>query len=220
MLSVSQDDNLGAILLYFISKSEYGYTIYITGGKICISLYVLVLMLKKYILTAESLFFLLIVPYASATVIAGFSPGGTALDLILQFTGSARQSADVAAYDFTSRPVAQALSDAVARGVKVRLVADEKKSRDRWSLVSQLACAGVDVRLNGMYSIMHNKFIVADGSAVETGSFNYTSSAEKRNAENAMVIKDEPDIARQYQAEFNRLWNESSPVICPAAGLN
>lgn len=35
-----------------------------------------------------------------------------------------------------------------------------------------------------------------------------------------MVIKNEPSIARQYQAEFNRLWNESSPVICPAAGLN
>lgn len=42
------------------------------------------------------------------------------------------------------------------------------------SLVSQLACAGVDVRLNGKYSIMHNKFIVADGIAVETGSFNYS----------------------------------------------
>lgn len=141
-----------------------------------------------------------------ASVTAGFSPGGTALDLILQFTGSARQSADVAAYDFTSRPV--------ARGVKVRLVADEKKSRDRWSLVGQLACAGIDVRINGMYSIMHNKFMVADGSAVETGSFNYTSSAEKRNAENALVINNEPDIARQYQSEFNRLWNESVPVAC------
>jgi len=42
---------------------------------------------------------------AEASVTAGFSPGGSALDLILQLTGSARQSADVAAYDFTSRPV-------------------------------------------------------------------------------------------------------------------
>lgn len=157
---------------------------------------------------------------AEASITAGFSPGGSALDLILQFTGSARHSADVAAYDFTSRPVAQALSAAVARGVKVRLVADEKKSRDRWSLVSQLACAGVDVRLNGMYSIMHNKFIVADASAVETGSFNYTSSAEKRNAENALVITGEPETARQYQTEFNRLWNESSPVSCSADRMN
>nr|WP_205298418.1 phospholipase D family protein [Pantoea formicae] len=172
--------------------------------------------MKKYALIIASLLTLPVIHGAGASVTAGFSPGGTALDLILQLTGRARQSADdVAAYDFTSRPVAQALSDAVARGVKVRLVADEKKSRDRWSLVGQLACAGVDVRLNGMYSIMHNKFMVTDGSAVETGSFNYTSSAEKRNAENALVIQDEPGIARQYQAEFNRLWNESVPVSCP-----
>jgi phosphatidylserine/phosphatidylglycerophosphate/cardiolipin synthase-like enzyme len=160
------------------------------------------------------------VPCSFAAVTAGFSPGGTALNLILQFAGSARQSVDVAAYDFTSQPVAQALAASVARGVSVRLVADEKKSRDRWSLVSALACAGVQVRINGMYSIMHNKFIVADGSAVETGSFNYTSSAEKRNAENALVITGEPEAARQYQTEFNRLWNESSPVACSADRLN
>ena len=155
---------------------------------------------------------------AEASVTAGFSPGGTALDLILQLTGRARLSADVAAYDFTSRPVAQALSDAVARGVKVRLVADEKKSRDRWSLVSELACSGVQVRINSTYSIMHNKFIVADGNAVETGSFNYTFSAEKRNAENALVITGEPETAGLYQAEFNRLWSESVPLTCARQG--
>ncbi|MEN4633188.1 hypothetical protein ABEG88_22275 [Pantoea agglomerans] len=86
------------------------------------------------------------IPCSFAVVTAGFSPGGTALNLILQFAGSARQSVDVAAWDFTSRPVVQALAASMARGVTVRLVADEKKSRDRWSLVSALACAGVHQR--------------------------------------------------------------------------
>ncbi len=168
----------------------------------------------KYTLVAMTLLTCCYMPYASAAVIAGFSPGGTALSLILQFTRTARISADVAAYDFTSRPVAQELSAAVARGVTVRLVADEKKSRDRWSLVSELACSGVQVRINSTYSSMHNKFIVADGNAVETGSFNYTFSAEKRNAENALVITGEPETAGLYQAEFNRLWSESVPLTC------
>jgi len=57
---------------------------------------------------------------------------------------------DVAAYDFTSQPLAQALSAAVARSVTVRLVADEKKNRDHWSLVSRLACADILVRVNGV----------------------------------------------------------------------
>lgn len=149
-----------------------------------------------------------------ATVTTGFSPGGTALELILKFVGNAHISADMAAYEISSRPVAQALSAAVSRGVMVRLVADEIQSSKYQSLVKEMACAGVQVRINSMYSLMNNKFIVVDGRAVETGSFNYTSSAEKRNAENALVITGEPEVARQYQAEFNRLWSESAPVAC------
>jgi phosphatidylserine/phosphatidylglycerophosphate/cardiolipin synthase-like enzyme len=37
---------------------------------------------------------------------------------------------------------------------------------------------------------MHDKFIVIDGETVELGSFNYTAAAEKRNAENVLVLHD------------------------------
>ena len=161
--------------------------------------------------------FLFILPFfsqADSEISAGFSPGGTAQALILNFIHSAADSADVAAYDFTSAPVAEALSKLAQSGVRVRIVADEKKSHDRWSLVNKLACSGIQVRTDAQYSIMHNKFIVTDNYGVQTGSFNYTSSAEKRNAENALVIRDNPNLAQQYQNEFNRLWAESSPVQC------
>lgn len=145
---------------------------------------------------------------------AGFSPGGTAQELIISFIRSATGSADVAAYEFTSEPVAEALVQLLRRGVPVRLVADEKKSHDRWSLVNALACSGIQVRTDAQYSIMHNKFIVTGNNGVQTGSFNYTSSAEKRNAENALVVRDSLPVSKQYQDEFNRLWAESSPVQC------
>lgn len=145
---------------------------------------------------------------------AGFSPGGTAQELIISFIRSATGSADVAAYEFTSEPVEEALVQPSRRGVPVRLVADEKKSHDRWSLVNALACSGIQVRTDAQYSIMHNKFIVTGNNGVQTGSFNYTSSAEKRNAENALVIRDSLPVSKQYQDEFNRLWAESSPVQC------
>lgn len=96
----------------------------------------------------------------------------------------------------------------------MRLVADEKKSPDRWSLVNKLACSGIQVRTDAQYSIMHNKFIVTGNNGVQTGSFNYTSSAEKRNAENALIIRDDSLLSQKYQNEFNRLWAESSPVQC------
>ncbi|WP_257010049.1 phospholipase D-like domain-containing protein [Pantoea vagans] len=61
---------------------------------------------------------------------------------------------------------------------------------------------------------MHNEFIVIENNGEQTGSFNYTSSDEKRNAENALVIRGNSFLSQQYHNEFNRLWSESSPVQC------
>ena len=58
---------------------------------------------------------------------------------------------------------------------------------------------------------MHNKFIVVDGVTVETGSFNFTHAAEFANAENVIVLREFPEVAAKYSAEWNRLWNESDP---------
>ena len=110
--------------------------------------------------------------HADADISAGFSPGGTAQALILSFIHSAAGSADVAAYDFTSVPVAEALSQLVQSGVRVMIVADEKKCHDRWSLVKKMACSGIEVRTDEQYSIMHNKFIVTGNNGLQSGSFN------------------------------------------------
>lgn len=122
---------------------------------------------------------------------------------------SARLNIDVAAYSFTSKPVAAALAAAKNRGVAVRVVADEKSNNGKYTAVTFLANRGVPVRLNGRYAIMHNKFMVVDDNTVQTGSFNYTASAVSRNAENVLLIKEVPELAATYQGEFNRLWNES-----------
>ncbi|MEN4691291.1 phospholipase D-like domain-containing protein [Pantoea agglomerans] len=95
---------------------------------------------------------------ADAEVGVGFSPRGTAQALILSFIHTAAGSADVAAYDFTSVTIAESLSQLAQSGVPVRIVADEKKSHDRWSLVNRLACSGIQERTDAQYSIMHNKF--------------------------------------------------------------
>lgn len=55
---------------------------------------------------------------------------------------------------------------------------------------------------------MHDKFIVVDGSKVELGSFNYTATAERRDAENVLVLND-PQTAGRYEEEWRRLWAES-----------
>lgn len=141
----------------------------------------------------------------------GFSPGN-AEALVLREIAAARQSIDIAAYSFTSPTIAKALVDAHKRGVQVRAVLDKSQLSERYSGATFLANAGVPVRIDSRYAIMHNKFLVIDGQTVETGSFNYTKAAAGKNAENAIVIRDEPSVAKSYATEWKRLWDESEPI--------
>jgi phosphatidylserine/phosphatidylglycerophosphate/cardiolipin synthase-like enzyme len=140
----------------------------------------------------------------------GFSPGD-AETLVVRTIDSARESIDVAAYSFTSRPVASALLRARDRGVIVRIVADRSQRTARYTSIRYLARQGVPVRIDSRYSIMHNKFLVIDGHTVETGSFNYTRAAQLGNAENVVVIEGAWGVAAAYGREWNRLWSESAP---------
>jgi phosphatidylserine/phosphatidylglycerophosphate/cardiolipin synthase-like enzyme len=123
------------------------------------------------------------------SVEVGFSPGGTAVKLVLEVINEAKSSILVACYSFTNRDIAEALERAAHRGVKVRIVADEGAAKDKYSQVPIVKAAGIPVHIATRYAIMHNKFLVIDGVTVETGSFNYTAAAVKSNAENAIVLQ-------------------------------
>jgi phosphatidylserine/phosphatidylglycerophosphate/cardiolipin synthase-like enzyme len=55
---------------------------------------------------------------------------------------------------------------------------------------------------------MHDKFIVVDSETLETGSFNFTKSAEQHNAENVIVLRD-PVAASDYKRQREKLWEKS-----------
>jgi len=148
----------------------------------------------------------------AAGVMTGFSPGGTAQQVVLAAIGSAQVSIDMAAYSFTSKPIATALLTAQRRGVRVRVVADDK-ANSKYTSVTFLANQGVPVRLNDRYAAMHHKFMVIDGRSVQAGSFNYSASAHVRNAENALLLQDMPWVAADFSREFARLWDEGEPVL-------
>lgn len=143
------------------------------------------------------------------TLVAAFTPG-EALPLVLQTIRNARSTIFVAAYSFTSRPIATALVDASRRGVSVFVLVDGGEASTRYSAARFLANQRVPVRINARYASQHNKFMVVDAVCVQTGSFNYTSSAAERNAENVLVVKNDPDLAARYGAEWRRLWDEGT----------
>ncbi|QND84634.1 Putative nuclease [Chromobacterium vaccinii] len=149
---------------------------------------------------------------AGADYEVGFSPKAGGLVLVLQGIDGAKSSILVAAYSFTSKPIAESLLNAHKRGVKVQVVADEKSNRKGYSAAQFLANQGVPVRLNGNYAIFHHKFMVIDGQHVETGSFNYSAAAASRNAENVLLLRNVKPLASQYATEWARLWDEAMPL--------
>lgn len=123
-----------------------------------------------------------------------------------------RFSLDAALYDLTQGDIAAAIDAARRRGVRVRLVADEHQADESLSQVRYLAGHGIEVRRSRGYrggrSLMHDKFAVFDSKVVETGSFNWTTSADQYNFENAIFIRN-PEVARRYEKEFERIWEQA-----------
>ena len=143
---------------------------------------------------------------------AAFSPYGKSLELVLAPIKTAQKTILVAAYSFTSKPISEALLSAHKRSVKVYVVADKKANTEQYTAVTFLANKGIPVRLNEEYAAQHNKFMVIDGRHVQTGSFNYSSAAANKNAENVLVLWNAPDLAGKYTKEWERLWSKGEKV--------
>jgi phosphatidylserine/phosphatidylglycerophosphate/cardiolipin synthase-like enzyme len=143
-----------------------------------------------------------------ATIENAFSPEQGATDLIVKTIGEARQSVRVAAYFFTSWPIADALVEARRRGVDVKVVLDSHQKYRR--VIGYLGRNGIATRVNGRYAIMHDKFMIIDGRTLETGSFNFTRAAEYENAENILVVRDSPATVGGYARQWDKLWAEGA----------
>jgi phosphatidylserine/phosphatidylglycerophosphate/cardiolipin synthase-like enzyme len=46
--------------------------------------------------------------------------------------------------------------------------------------------------------------MIIDGKNIITGSFNFTKSAQERNAENVLIILDDSIIAKKYIANWEK----------------
>lgn len=153
---------------------------------------------------------------ASGTVEVAFSPNEGTEALVIKVIDSAKQSIRMLTYSFTSAPVAAALLRAKKRGVDVAMVVDAKNnlSEDRSGkarhALNAVANAGIRVRTISAYPIHHDKTICVDGQTVETGSFNYSDAAARKNSENVLVMWGNPKLAAVYLKHWERNWQLGS----------
>lgn len=137
-----------------------------------------------------------------ATVTLCFTPGPQSCAARLTDTlSTARSSIAVQAFLFSSKEVAQALVAAQARGVDVRVLLDGSHRKEKKSVAPLLWHAGVPTFLDTAHATAHNKVMVIDAQVVVTGSYNYTKTAEEKNAENLLIIRSRT-LAEAYLRNF------------------
>ena len=137
-----------------------------------------------------------------------FSPNGGCQEAVVTEINKAHKSIDIAMFALTSREIAHALVEAKQRHVKIRITLNIAQIKDSFSKCKYLIAKGINVKFKMGPGLMHDKFAVIDDREVITGSFNWTVSAEKKNSENLLVIKDR-DIAWKYTKQFKSLWTQS-----------
>ncbi len=145
-----------------------------------------------------------------------FTPGDRIDRLIVGEIDRSRNEVVMLAYSFTDRAIARALVRARQRGVRVQVVADREQARALpQNVLADLAAGGVDVWLDGNFQAAHNKVIVIDAEAPHattiTGSYNFTIAAQRSNAENVIVLRDNPAVAHAYRDNWARLKAGATP---------
>ena len=116
-------------------------------------------------------------------------------------------SLDLALYEFDEAPIYEAVLAAHERGVLVRMVGDGDEEHDEG--YQALLDAGVEISMRKPGDrIMHDKYILADGQVLWTGSTNLSANGTHRNNNNAVLIES-AELVEEYQADFDQMFEGS-----------
>ncbi len=144
--------------------------------------------------------------YIETKIEVHFSARDNCRERIVECINNSKDSIIFALYFLTDKEVIKALLDARKRGVKIEGIIDKQCASGASSkkLISELKKNLKINIINKKYGIMHHKFAVIDRKIVITGSYNWTFSANNRNYENLVIIKNE-DLALEYFKEYKRI---------------
>ncbi len=104
----------------------------------------------------------------------------------------------VQAYSFTSKPIAKSLIEAKKRGVDVKVIFDESQTSSKRSVINELFEQKIPIWIDFKPAIAHSKIIIIDNQKIITGSFNFSDAAQRKNAENLLIITGDSPLVEQY----------------------
>lgn len=144
---------------------------------------------------------------------------------IIEVINNADTSLLMAVYDLELPGIAHAMVNAKNRGVDVRFITDEDNigsdNAEALAILSNGLVPWIDDRENGSAgsNIQHNKFIIADGRTVLTGSTNFSQSGihgdlnsegelSSSGNDNHIVIIESTQLATAFTIQFGHMWGD------------
>ncbi|MEE9289261.1 MAG: phospholipase D-like domain-containing protein [Bacteroidota bacterium] len=139
---------------------------------------------------------------------------------IVGFIKGAKKRLDIAVQELDSVKIAREIVEARMRGVSVRLVTEmnylraAKPATDPFAPLGQhevnrqiqntILRSAIPVYSDFNPGIFHQKFIIRDGSAVLTGSTNFTDTGTSANLNHLIIVHDRK-VANTYGKEFREI---------------
>ncbi len=137
-----------------------------------------------------------------------FSPTDKVItDKIIPLINNAHKYIYIPAFVITHKRFTQALINAKARGVDVRVILDATNARNQHTTHETLRKNNILVKTENYAGKMHAKSIIIDDNYLVIGSMNFSKSGENRNDENVLIIEN-PYLTKYYKDFFNYLWKK------------
>ncbi|KXS14050.1 phospholipase D/nuclease [Gonapodya prolifera JEL478] len=143
---------------------------------------------------------------ASEGVKAVFFPSEESFGELRRWLEATKKTLDVCIYNITDQDLSNTLVALQSRGVRVRVVGDDEEAKGATSKIQVLRQAGIPIKLDKPHSLMHNKFMIRDGSSAITGSYNWTRQARFFDRENVLFFN-HPGAVKLYSERFETLWS-------------
>jgi tetratricopeptide (TPR) repeat protein len=128
-------------------------------------------------------------------------------EVIIRELQHAQRSIQVAVCWFSNRQIFDVLLEKTKQGLHVQLVLldDYVNKRVEGLPLNILIDAGAKLYFSDKTAPIHHKFCIIDGSTLLNGSYDWTYFSESKALENILLIKDNQEIIKAFEAEFEMM---------------
>jgi phosphatidylserine/phosphatidylglycerophosphate/cardiolipin synthase-like enzyme len=145
-----------------------------------------------------------VVQVGNSTIRTFFSPRGGSQEAALATLQQAQKDIAFMTFSFTDKDMGATMVAKKQAGLRVEGVFDQCLGYGKYSQYHNLNANKIYTRMDGNQALLHHKILLVDDTVI-TGSYNFSSNADKSNNENMLIIQNNSTVTTQYRQEYARI---------------